>query len=307
MRLYYYKASHGNVGDDLNAVLWPRVLGDAFFRPDDERLFLGIGSIFDDQKYATRLHRMLGEGRLVSALLKWPLSRLSHMLQRRLQDASLLWFTGPEDVWHLPGVRSLVAPNVPSVQAVPPDLPPPSAGDSVLFVGISTHVPNHDGIRWFLDHCWPELARRFPAMRLRIVGRGDLWPQLAARYPGIRNVDFVGPVDDLTAEYARARLCICPVREGGGSKIKAIEAAAYGRPIVGLPHAFRGFDITMRDHAAEAGSAPEFIAACAGFLSDPARADHCGQRLMDWQGQHYSRQRAVRGMAEDIRSVLSPV
>lgn len=258
----------------------------------------------DDQKYATRLHRMLGEGRVVSALLAWPLSRLSRLLQRRLKDASLLWFTGPEDVWHLAGVRSAIAPNVPALQAIPQGLPPPSAGDSVLFVGISTHVPNHEGVRWFLDHCWPELACRFPAMRLRIVGRGELWPQLAAQYPGIANVDFIGPVDDLTAEYARARLCICPVREGGGSKIKVVEAAAYGRPLVGLPHAFRGFDAAMLDHAVEAGSAPDFIAACADFLSDPDRADRCGQGLMAWQRQHYSRQGAVQRMAEDIRSVL---
>lgn len=260
----------------------------------------------DDQKYASRLHRMLGEGRLVSAMLKWPLSRLSRLLQRRLADASLLWFTGPEDAWHLPGVSTAIAPNVPVIDDIPQNLAPPSAGDRVLFVGISTHVPNRDGIRWFLDHCWPDLSRRFPGMRLRIVGRGPLWQQMATHYPDIANVDFVGPVDDLSAEYARARLCICPVREGGGSKIKVIEAAAYGRPLVGATHAFRGFDAGMRDHATEAGSPQEFIAACAGFLSDPARADRCGTALMNWQRRHYSRQAAVQRMAGDIRSVLPP-
>ncbi len=260
----------------------------------------------DDQKYATRLHRMLGEGRLVSALLAWPLSRLSRLLQTRLGAASMLWFTGPEDAWHLPAVRTSIAPNVPAMAQAAPDLPPPSAGDSVLFVGISTHVPNRDGVRWFLDHCWPDLARRFPAMRLRIVGRGDLWQQMAQQYPNLANVDFVGPVDDLTAEYARARLCICPVREGGGSKIKVVEAAAYGRPIVGVSHAFRGFDPAMLDHAAEAASAPDFIAACADFMADPDRADRCGQGLMDWQRQQYSRQGAVQRIAQDVRSVLPP-
>ena len=258
----------------------------------------------DDQKYAARLQRMLGKGRVVSALLAWPLSRLARLLQDRLRQVSLIWFTGREDAWHLPGVITAIAPNVPAMQDIPSDLPPPSAGDSVLFVGISSHVPNHDGVRWFLDHCWPDLARRFPAMRLRIVGRGPSWPQMAAQYPGLANVDFVGPVDDLSVEYARARLCICPVREGGGSKIKVVEAAAYGRPVVGAPHAFRGFDPAILDHAEQAESAQDFIAACAGFLSDPDRADRAGQGLMGWQREHYSRQGAVARMAADIRSVL---
>lgn len=48
MRMFYYKSPHGNVGDDLNAVLWPRVFGSQFFDDQSDRIFLGIGSIFDD-------------------------------------------------------------------------------------------------------------------------------------------------------------------------------------------------------------------------------------------------------------------
>lgn len=260
----------------------------------------------DDQKYATRLQRLFGDGPVVAALLKWPLSRLSRLLQDRLKDVSLLWFTGPEDTWHLAGVRTAIAPNVPALQPVTQDLPLPSAGDAVLFVGISTHVPNRDGVKWFLDHCWPDLSRQFPQMRLRIVGRGPLWQEMARHYPHLANVDFVGPVDDLAVEYARARLCICPVREGGGSKIKVIEAAAYGRPVVGMTHALRGFGPEILNHAPGADSPQEFIAACAGFLSEAEMADRCGQELMDWQKQHYSRLGAVQRMREDIRSVLPP-
>lgn len=49
MRLYYYRSRNGNIGDDLNAVLWPAVLGQSFFNPGDGRIFLGIGSIFDNR------------------------------------------------------------------------------------------------------------------------------------------------------------------------------------------------------------------------------------------------------------------
>lgn len=49
MRLFYYQSPHGNVGDDLNALLWPKVFGSSFFDNDSDKIFLGIGSIFDDR------------------------------------------------------------------------------------------------------------------------------------------------------------------------------------------------------------------------------------------------------------------
>lgn len=258
----------------------------------------------DDQKYETRLKRIFGDRLGGSAPMRLPLRRLAGMLRHRLADASLMWFAGAEDVWHLDGVRTAILPNVPATLRIPADLPPPSRGDAVLFVGISNHIPNQDGMRWFLDHCWPELASRFPGFRLRIVGRGGDWPLMAGKYPGIANVDFVGPVEDLASEYARARLCICPVREGGGSKIKVVEAAAYGRPVVGVPHAYRGFQQDILTHAAQGQTAAEFIAACAAYLSDSARADRDGAALADWQHRHYSREGALDRICLDMESVI---
>ncbi|TBN38656.1 glycosyltransferase [Paracoccus subflavus] len=257
----------------------------------------------DDQKYAARLVRLFGKRLAASGLPRMSVRRLTRMMQERLSAASLVWFAAPEDVWPLPGVRTVVLPNVASIMPDKGALPPPSQGDSILFVGIYNHVPNRDGIRWFLDHCWADLARRCPDVRLRIVGRGTLWPQMAARYSHLERVDFVGPVDDLAAEYGRARLCICPVREGGGSKIKVIEAAAMGRPIVGVSHAFRGFDQGILDHAVEAATPQDFVAACADILTDGARADRAGAALAEWQRQHYSRNAILTRIRSDIISV----
>lgn len=258
----------------------------------------------DDQKYAARLDRLFG--RRLAGLGLWRLSLrgLARTMQRRLGEASLVWFAASEDVWPLPGVRSVILPNVATIAPTGIVPPSPSQGDSVLFVGIYNHVPNRDGIRWFLTNCWADLSRQCPSVRLRIVGRGIHWPEMAARYTHLERVDFVGPVEDLGAEYARARLCICPVREGGGSKIKVIEAAAFGRPIVGVPHAFRGFDHGIADHAAEARTPGDFIAACARFLSDDDLADRTGAALADWQRRHYSRDAILAQIRADIVSVM---
>ena len=259
----------------------------------------------DDQKYTSRLTSTFGERLGGTWAFRASMRKLALIMQNRLSKASLVWFTASEDAWALPGTQTAILPNVARTVPVLTVPLPPSQGDSILFVGIYSHTPNRDGISWFLDHCWAELSRRFPQIRLRIVGRGMLWHEMAARYTHLERVDFVGPVDDLDVEYNRARLCICPVREGGGSKIKVIEAAAFGRPIVGVPHAFRGFDEGIRDHATEALTPKDFVEACAAFLSDDGHADRSGKALAEWQRRNYSYEAAKDRIKADILSTLS--
>lgn len=259
----------------------------------------------DDQRYADRLTRMFGKNLGNSWVFRLALNRLARTMKRRLADVSLVWFCASEDLWTIPGTRTKILPNAPLT--VPArKTSPPSQGDAVLFVGIYSHTPNRDGICWFLDHCWAALSCQIPDIHLRIVGRGTLWHEMAARYTHLERVVFVGPVDDLAAEYDRARLCICPVREGGGSKIKVVEAAAFGRPIVGVPHAFRGFDAGILDHAAEAVSPQDFTRACAAFLTDADLTDRAGSALADWQQRNYSPEAVVKQAQEDILSLPEP-
>lgn len=49
MELFYWKSANGNVGDDLNAWLWPRIFGEGFFDSDLGARFLGIGSVLAGQ------------------------------------------------------------------------------------------------------------------------------------------------------------------------------------------------------------------------------------------------------------------
>ena len=84
-----------------------------------------------------------------------------------------------------------------------------------------------------------------------------------------------------------------------------IEAAAFGRPIVGVPHAFRGFDGGIHDHAAEALTPKDFVEACSAFLLDDCHADRNGAALAEWQRRNYSYEAAKDRIKADILSTLS--
>ncbi len=102
----------------------------------------------------------------------------------------------------------------------------PTATD-VIFVGNNTG-PNSDGINWFIREMWPAVVRGNKSARLRVVGK------VAEAVKNVsENVDLVGRVSDISAEYERAAMAISPLRNGTVSiKIKVAEAITYGCPIV---------------------------------------------------------------------------
>jgi hypothetical protein len=255
----------------------------------------------DDQKYRSRLTRLFGPRLAGNRLARRQLARIAGLLQARLSRASHVWFVTREDAWPLSPATTGLLPNVPYWD--PPAGLPPARGTEplALFVGLHDHLPNQDGMRWFLAQVWPSLRRAVPEARLRVVGRGR-WPEMAREYPGIEGVEFVGEAEDLAAEYAAARMTVCPVREGGGSKIKLIESAAFARPVVATPHAARGFHGEGLAHVAQADGPAAFAEACAAFLRDPAAAERAGAALKAWQRASYSRDAFI---AEAMRA-LSP-
>lgn len=256
----------------------------------------------DDQKYLTYLRGVLG--RMIADRLFAPTSirRLRALMRARLRAASLVWFAAEEDVWNLAPARTEIMPNVAMVPADSDAVAPAGTGRDILFVGTYAHTPNRRGVQWLLRHVWPRVSAACPDARLRIVGIGA-WRDLAPEVEGLERVDLVGRVEDLAVEYARARLTVCPVFEGGGSKIKVIEAGAYARPAVLVPHSARGFAPEFTAALDLADTPEAFAEACIGYLNDPARADAAGATLRSLQRRIYSRDGLLERIAESLTQV----
>ncbi len=110
----------------------------------------------------------------------------------------------------------------------------PEAGNQLLFVGSFEHRPNHLAADFLLEQ-WESLTAAVPDVRLRIVGRGSVEHLDAHGGATIwreRGVEALGFVDDLTPLFRRSRLFVAPLAEGGGIKIKILEAMARGLPVL---------------------------------------------------------------------------
>ena len=130
----------------------------------------------------------------------------------------------------VPGARTAVIPNAADVEYYQPrPTDPPPDGRTVVFFGLLSYVPNIDGVIHFVQDIWPRIAEAHPDARCKIIG-GRAPPSLLA-LAGPR-VELTGFVPDLRPHLAEAAAVVVPLRLGGGTRLKIVEAMAMGKAIV---------------------------------------------------------------------------
>lgn len=127
----------------------------------------------------------------------------------------------------------------------------------LLFVGTFGYLPNRDGAEWLARQVLPLLP---PTTRTWLVGPcpEDLRKSLSA----IPGMTVVGWVDDLAPYYARAACAVAPIRAGGGTRIKILEAVALGVPVVSTGLGAEGLEFHPGQHLLLADTPAAFAAAC---------------------------------------------
>jgi glycosyltransferase involved in cell wall biosynthesis len=155
-------------------------------------------------------------------------------------------------------------------------LPPAARSDLqeglALFVGDRRWSPNAVAHR-HLVRLWPAIADRVPGARLLIVGRpADQESRLERA-----DVVYAGFVEDIEAVWRRASLLLAPVTTGGGVRVKVLEAAAHGVPIVGYPPAMGSIPAYLPLTAAPGPE--EFVEAAVSLLADRRALSAAGGSL----------------------------
>ncbi|HNJ41501.1 MAG TPA: glycosyltransferase [Acidobacteriota bacterium] len=170
----------------------------------------------------------------------------------------------------------VVLPNVVRLPEVQP-LQRKHRSFTFLFVGTLGYFPNQDALEYFCATSWPMIVSRAQgAVELCIVGDGlpshiKTW---LARQPGVVLSGWVANLEDV---YARADAVVIPLRAGGGTRIKLLEAMAYGVPVVSTSLGAEGIEVQPGTHAILADTPEAFAASCLRLLEDTALRTHLAQ------------------------------
>jgi glycosyltransferase involved in cell wall biosynthesis len=163
----------------------------------------------------------------------------------------------------------------------------------VLFFGLLSTLPNIDGIRWFVQESWPQITRACPDARLKILGKGAPPEVQALAGPGI---EVTGFVEDLRPHLASAAAVVVPLRLGGGTRLKIVEAMAMARPVVSTTLGAEGIDARPGGELVIADAPDAFAAAVAHLLQEPAAGARLGSAARRLAEERYSWERAATAM-----------
>jgi glycosyltransferase involved in cell wall biosynthesis len=112
----------------------------------------------------------------------------------------------------------------------------------ILFVGWMSYHANIEAAVNFTRTVWPGIRERFPGWRLTLAGR-DPAPAVVA-LGSEANVEVTGTVEDIRPYYGEAVAAIVPLRTGGGTRLKILEAMAAGVPVVSTPLGAEGLAVS---------------------------------------------------------------
>ena len=144
----------------------------------------------------------------------------------------------------------------------------PADGGAVVFSGAMDWPANIDGLRFLMAEVWPIVRARRPNVRGIGVGRN---PSEALRAQGAKvGWSFTGYVDDVRPHVRAADVSVIPLRVGSGTRLKAFEAMASGRPMVSTTLGVEGLNVTPGEHLLVADDAAAFAAAILRLLDDDA-------------------------------------
>jgi glycosyltransferase involved in cell wall biosynthesis len=168
-------------------------------------------------------------------------------------------------------------PELPPINVIPNGIALPQLSTTVeeirpftfLFIGALNYFPNHDAVVYFATRVLP-LLRRLSCrpFRIRIVGAGSMIA-LRRAVGFIPEIDLVGYVPDVAHAYTQADAVIVPIRAGGGTRIKVLEAFAYRKPVVATRIGVEGITAQPDEEYLQAETAEEFARQCIRLMLSP--------------------------------------
>lgn len=218
--------------------------------------------------------------------------RIRRREKKALRTADRVWVCSHPDERRVralgPAIPIDVVPNgIPRVAGVPADLRPPAGREGgwpvLLFVGHLAYPPNVVAARRLAEGILPIVRRSHPSARLILAGRN---PDSAVRGLGaLSGVELIENPDDLAPLFRRGHVCVIPLREGGGTRIKILEAMVWGLPVIATALAAEGQDFEQGEEILIAETDEELARCVTSLMSDSDRVER--QRLR-------AREKAIR-------------
>lgn len=203
--------------------------------------------------------------------------RIRRYERRWLPEFAQVWMCHEADAAALTRCGGRTAVVVPNTVGLPPKY---EAGGGtgtwdLVFVGMMGYIANVDAVLWFTRSVWPKIRAARPQARFAVVGKRPA-PEVMA-LNGRDGIVVTGEVPDTDAYLRSAKVVIIPMRLGGGTRIKALDAFAAGAAVVSTPIGVEGLSLTDSREALVAQTPAAFASSCLRLLDDAEQRRRLGE------------------------------
>jgi polysaccharide biosynthesis protein PslH len=262
---------------------------------DDGRTLRSIGALLSANGDQAAADNEFADAAKYESLIGDYLPRFDLSLVASEEEAAALGQRYPAAA--LGVIPNAIRHPAPPAAAQSPRSSNPVAPIDFLMVGSLGYYPNADGALFFCRDILPRIGQG----RVTILGSRPPASVLAlGEQPG---VSVLADVASLAPYYAAARIAIVPIRAGGGSRIKILEAFAHGRPVIATRLGAEGLALVDGQHLLIADTAEDFAAAAGRLLADPDLA----ARLVSKAGALVEQRYALDRVASMIEKAIEPL
>lgn len=244
--------------------------------------------------------------RLARAYTGLQASRLQRYEARQCPEFPLNIVVSEQDAIALeaiaPGSRTAVIPNGVDVEYFRPT--DAEEGPTLAFTGGMNMFANRDAVEWFIEAVWPLVTKEVANARFLAVGQNPSNRVLQAA-KGDTSIEAPGFVPDIRPWVSRAAIYVVPLRVGGGTRLKVVDAMAQGKAIVSTTLGAEGIDAQNGKHLLLADSANDFAAAVVSLLCDGSRRKQLGSAARQCAEEKYAWPPIAQRLADRYQQVVA--
>ncbi|MDI9245573.1 glycosyltransferase family 4 protein [Marinobacter sp. CHS3-4] len=148
--------------------------------------------------------------------------------------------------------------------------------NTLIFVGTMNWYPNIEAVLYLCNEVMPLLRKNRSDITLKIIGANP--PDEIKKFNDLTNdIKILGFVDEIRDHIEKATLYVCPIMDGGGTKLKILDALGMGKAIIAHRIASEGIDVEEGENIIFADTPEEYCNAIIEMLNDPAKRKRLGE------------------------------
>jgi glycosyltransferase involved in cell wall biosynthesis len=182
--------------------------------------------------------------------------------------------------------RTSVVPNGVDVEYFRPASSQGLVPGRVAFLGPTYMFPNRDAVDFFLAEIWPSVRTRCPESTFHLIGKNSVDEKL--RFESHPSVQCEGYVPDIRPSFAQTECSVVPLRIGGGTRLKILDAWAMGKAVVSTSVGCEGLETVDGRNILIRDDPTEFAAAVVQVLRDHELRDRLGREARATAESHYA-------------------